>query len=225
MISVSVALSSQHRVKCNHRACQTNVQSWVAMARQHPPGSVLRNRYLNQIIREIAPCLWRTNTPDYADALQQTWFYFAKNICDTYDRDRACLVTWLNAYLWHRCRDAQQKRWTRNDRELPIDHTAMAGSQGWTIRDLPAPEYGSLTLLAQVAAWIEADADGRLRQTHLTDRPDVNAQILLQLRLPPETAWQEIAGQFLVPLTTVSSFYQRKCLPLLREFGRSEGLL
>ena len=216
---------NQQRSKCNHCACQSNPQSWVAIARQQPPGSAQRNHYLNRIIQEISPYLWRTNTPEYADAVQQTWLYFAKNICQTYDSDRGCIVTWLNAYLWYRYQDEFRRKLTKHHHEIPIDGAATEGTQGWPVRDLPAPEYGSLALLDQVSAWVKSDPNGCLRQTHLSNRPDINAQTLVLLRLPPETAWRDIAIQFNVPLPTVSSFYQRKCLPLLREFGQAQGIV
>jgi DNA-directed RNA polymerase specialized sigma24 family protein len=226
MRQISDQPSPRHRAKCSHPVCQANAPSWVVAAQQSPPGSVQRNHYLNRIIREISPHLWRTNTPEYADAMQQTWLYFAKNICQTYDSERGCIVTWLNAYLWHRYQDEFRRQITKRYHEIPIDHAVTEGTQGWVVRDLAAPEYGSLALLDRVSAWVKSDPDSCLSRIHVRHRPDVNAQALVLLRLPPKVlSWQVIARRFNLPLPTVSSFYQRKCLPLLREFGRAEGML
>ncbi|MCL1491460.1 MAG: hypothetical protein M1G31_12005 [Pseudanabaena sp. Salubria-1] len=57
-----------------------------------------------------------------------------------------------------------------------------------------------------------------MRRTYIRDRADVNAQVLILKRLPPETNWQILSQEFSLPISTLSSFYQRKCIPLLKEF-------
>jgi hypothetical protein len=47
--------------------------------------------------------------------------------------------------------------------------------------------------------------------------------VLILRRLPPETPWKVLSEEFDIPSSTLSSFYQRQCLPRLREFGKSEG--
>jgi hypothetical protein len=170
--------------------------------------------------------LWRTNTPYYADALQQTWLYFVKNIGTTYDPDRKCVVGWLDAYLWHRHRDLVIEAAVINAQEIPIDVTAPTDDLIPSIlRDVPAREMGSLDLLDQITEWIRSDREGVLQRLHVRDRPDITCQKLLLLRLPPETLWREIATQFDAEISTLSGFYQDKCLPKLREYGQQEGIL
>jgi hypothetical protein len=190
-------------------------------AKQHPAGSYQRNRYLNQLIRAIAPKLWRTSSPYYADALQQTWVYFAKHVCTAYDPDRASMVTWLNVHLRYRHQDLVREGYERMQRERAIDQE----SDDYPALELPAREMGSLELLQQVEAWVKADPDQVLVSTHLRQRPDVNCQALLLLRLPSQmVAWKDISAQWQVSVPTLSAFYQRKCLPYLREFGMAMGI-
>ena len=82
----------------------------VSEACEHPSGSPQRQKLLTQIIRLSASRLWRESTPYYQDALQQTWLYFCRNVCEgltgqTYDSSYGSVITWLNAYLRRRLQD------------------------------------------------------------------------------------------------------------------------
>jgi DNA-directed RNA polymerase specialized sigma24 family protein len=210
---------------------QNPLHQIVRQACSHPLGSRERQKYLTRIIRSISPKLWRENVPYYADALQQTWVYFCQNICEAntgaaYDPQQASLVTWLNTYLKRRLQDgylAIQKQQARtasikvslsgDDSENydPVDHLAAKP-------DVPP-------LLEQVKQWAKTDRLRKLRRIYIEGRPDVNCQVLILRRLPPETPWKTLAEEFDIPSGTLSSFYQRQCLPRLREFGKSEGYL
>ena len=88
----------------------------VTEACKHPPGSKERQRNLTKIIRVLNNRLWRERTAYYEDALQETWVYFCKNICEgnAYNAEKASVVTWLNNYLKWRLKDGfireQQKK-------------------------------------------------------------------------------------------------------------------
>lgn len=206
---------------------QIQVQEWRLQACHYPPDSRQRKHYLTKIIRVIAPKLWRVNTPYYAEALQKTWEYFIRNVCTTYDPSRALLTTWLNVYLRYRHKDLV--KWAAADRQklilLDPQASEAEGDASKVIKEVPSKDYGSLDLLEQVIHWVETDADGVLRQTHLMGCPDINCQTIILLRLPPETPWKEISARFNEKVPTLASFYQRQCLPRLRKFGQSEGLL
>jgi hypothetical protein len=206
--------------------CQGLVRAWVTQAKQHPAGSLARNQILTRLIRHIEPRLWRTNTPYYADALQQTWLYFVKNVCTIYDPDRKCIVGWLDTHLWHRHHDLIIQAAIISSHEIPIDATITNDDFiPGILKDVPAREMGSLDLLTQIKDWIVTDSDGGLQRLHVRDRPDITCQQLLLLRLPPETPWKDAAVQFKSTVSTLSNFYQKKCLPKLRDYGHREGLL
>ena len=193
----------------------------------HPRGSLERQRSMNRLVRKIqhsGGVLRGTGVPHYEDALQQTWLYFCRNLCeagstDPYDPERASVITWINAYLKRRIQDKYQKAAKEkavgvgesrfNDVLNPLDNLAA--------RPEPPP------LIEDIRAWVKEN--GQFRRIHLRDRPDVNCQVLLLHRLPPETSWEELARAFEVAIPTLSSFYQRKCFPRLLEFGKSQGYI
>jgi hypothetical protein len=80
-------------------------------------------------------------------------------------------------------------------------------------------------ILEQTRHWVETDPSGELQNIHVQNRKEVHCQALLLRRLPPEKSWEEISAEFDLPISTLSSFYQRQCMPRLRNFGQSQGYL
>jgi len=195
-----------------------------------PPGSAKRQRGLTKIIRGLNGQLWHTHDPYYADALQQTWIYFCRNLCEAttarpYDPQVAKLTTWLNAYLKRRLQDFQIAE--IRHRQTTVSNT-VRGKEGDDSLDRIASIEASPDippLLEYVRAWAEADADGSLRATHISKHPTVTAQLLILKRLPPETSWKALAKEYGISIGTLSSFYQRQCLTRLRAYGQSQGYL
>ena len=200
----------------------------VKEACEYPPQSSQRQKKLTQIIRIVNCQLWSENTAYYEDALQETWFYFCQNVCEAntakaYDADKASVVTWLNSYLKWRLKDGYISTIKQRQRTAP----ARVDEQNKIIDPidrLPAkPDIPPI--LAETKAWATRDRDRQLRQTYLEHCPQISAQLLILARLPPETPWKHLAAQYDVPVGTLSSFYQRKCKPLLREFSKSQGYI
>jgi DNA-directed RNA polymerase specialized sigma24 family protein len=209
---------------------EQQLRNLVKEACEHPPGSIKRQRGLTQIIRLTMPKLWREASPYYADAVQQTWVYFCQNICEgktgaQYDPSYGSVATWLNAYLKRRLQDGfigQQKQ--QASQALSRSRLSEAEEMPDPIENLAA-EPDVPPILESVKAWVEADTSGELRRTHIEGQPAITAQVLILRRLPPETSWKELAIEFGLSVSTLSSFYQRQCLPRLRKFGESEGYL
>lgn len=206
---------------------EERLRQLVERACAHPAGSAERQKNLTRIIRLVTPKLWKEYAPYYQDALQQTWVYFCQNICEgntgkPYDPDRGSVITWLNFYLKRRLQDFfidTQKERATTVRKLGDD------SQTTDPVDNLAADPDVPPLLEDVKRWVQADPDGELQRNHITDRPEVNCQVLILRRLPPETSWKDLAAEFDLSISTLSSFYQRQCLPRLRKFGESEGYL
>lgn len=205
----------------------------VQEACSHPPGSLRRQKNLTQIIRLVSNKLWKENTPYYQDALQQTWVYFCQNICESgtgerFDPDRSTVATWLNAYLRRRLQDffigGQKQQQTFVDLQA---RRSRSGEVEETINPIEtvAAEPDVPPILEAVRRWAEADATGELRSTHIEGYPQVNCQMLILRRLPPETGWKELSAEVGLSVSTLSSFYQRQCMTRLRKFGESEGYL
>ena len=194
-----------------------------------PVGSPKRQKGLTQLIRSLDGQLWHTYDPYYSDALPQTWIYFCRNLCEAttgraYDPEVAKLSTWLNAYLRHRLHDfkiAENKQ-----RATTVSQSSLRDLDGDGPLDpidrLPAPP-DIPPWLEQVRAWADADANGTLQNLHINKHPNVTARILILKRLPPETPWKTLSAEYSISVGTLSSFYQRQCLPRLRAFGKSQG--
>ncbi len=205
----------------------------VTEACGHPIGSPQRQKLLTQIIRLTARRLWRESTPYYQDALQQTWLYFCRNVCDgmtgqIYDPTYGSVITWLNAYLKRRLQDfyLNQNREQATTVPLRVRQSTSGGTSEIInpVDNLPAnPQVPPI--LEDLETWVQTDSEGELCQIYIKGRPDVNCQVLILKRLPPEVSWRELSEEFGLSIPTLSSFYQRQCLPRLRKFAQLEGLL
>jgi hypothetical protein len=212
---------------------EEQLRQLVREACSHPPGSPKRQRCLTKIIRLASGKLWRESTPYYQDALQQTWVYFCQNICEgntgeSYNPDRSTIATWLNSYLRRRLQDfyidGQKQQATRASVQVKQSRSGDMSDALDPVDNLAAdPDIPPI--LNDVKTWAETDASGELRQVHIEGHPDVTCQVLILRRLPPETSWKTLAAEFGLSVSTLSSFYQRQCLPRLRKFGESEGYL
>ncbi len=199
---------------------EEQLQRLVDEACGHPLGSQQRQKLLTRIIRLTASRLWRENTSYYQDALQQTWLYFCHKICGAYDPTRGSVITWLNTYLRWRLRDFQYNN-------QPLIYQSPLGKAGDFIDpvDQLAAPSDVPPILENVRLWAQADFNGELGRTHIQGRPDVNCQVLILKRLPPEVSWKELSAEFGLQVSTLSSFYQRQCLTRLRKFAEKEGYL
>ncbi|WAL59223.1 sigma-70 family RNA polymerase sigma factor [Thermocoleostomius sinensis] len=204
----------------------------VIEACSHPPGSLKRQRALTQVIRLVVRKLWKDSSPYYADALQQTWVYFCQNVCEgktgaKYDPNQGSVATWLNFYLKRRLQDffidSQKQQTTRASVQPRLSRSGDV-DQIDPLENLAA-EPAAPPILEDVRAWAEADFTGELRQVHIAGHDLVTCQLLILRRLPPETSWKDLAAELGLSVSTLSSFYQRQCLPRLRKFGESQGYL
>jgi hypothetical protein len=213
--------------RCPNPVFKQTLEDLIYNAKQHSFASLERNKILTQIIRMISPLLRRSNYPDEEDARQKALMMFVTYV-DRFDPSQHCLVAWLNSCFYYRRLDFIVQRRTQQQNEIPLDSILSPEEKFCqkVMPDLPSRDYGSCTMLDRVLEWVETDPDGILRQTHLKYHPEINAQVMIVLRLPStDLPWKAIAAQFNKPLPALAAFYQRKCLPLLREFGKREGLL
>jgi hypothetical protein len=208
----------------------STIRQLVEAACSHPPGHPQRQRALTQILRDTLPKLWRDSSPYYADALQRTLMFFTENICEAktgkrYDPDVATIATWLNFYLKKRILDAQLSAQGRSIREF----STYGGDDDSLdpVQQLPAPPdaQAALAMLDRVRCWAETDESGELRSLHIKGYPHITAQVLILRRLPPETQLKDLAEELGAGIPTLNSFYQRQCLPRLRNFGEQQGYL
>jgi hypothetical protein len=141
-----------------------------------------------------------------------------------YDPDRASLITWLDNYLRRRLQDIEISKF----KELSITISSVKRGKDGELIDIidsiPAsPDIPPM--LQDLRTWAEIDADGTLQSTHIKGHPNVNCQLLILRRLPPETSWDNLSKELAIAIPTLSAFYQRKCIPKLHNFCESEGYI
>jgi hypothetical protein len=215
------------------KEAESQLHQLVQQACSHPPGSAERQKNLTKIIRLIKNRLWKESTLYYEDALQQTWVYFCHNICEgntgePYNPRRSTVVTWLNHYLKRRLQDFYIDAQKQQAKTVPPQGiTSRSGEVEETVDPVDNIEATPDVppMLEEVRKLVETDLGGELRRTYISGHPHVTAQVLILRRLPPETSWKALAQELGLSVSTLSSFYQRQCLPRLRKFAESEGYI
>lgn len=194
---------------------------------QHRNGSLKRQRLLNQLIFQMQQSgkIWQGGDiiPQYyEDGLQQTWFWFCKNI-ENYDASQASVITWFNAHLKFRLLDIRQE--IAKDKKTRVTKSKNEESNLIDpIDNLPAPNKPQ-PILEETLKWVETQAS-ELRSLHVRESPHINCQTLFKHRLPPdEKTWRELAQKFGRRESTLNHFYNHKCLPCLLAFGREQGYI
>lgn len=209
---------------------EAKIREVVKLTCQHNYNSIERQQGLTQIVRMIVKSgkLWKDNSLYYEDALQKTWLYFCRNLCEAktgekYDPNRSSVITWLNAYLRRRLQDFREEEYETRTRTAS-SKTLEEGEAIDLIAALPAPP-DIPPILEMTINWVKTDTDGELRHVHIQGHPRVNCQVLILRRLPPETSWEKLSEEYGISISTLTSFYRRQCLPRLRKFGEQQGYL
>lgn len=215
---------------CAMQRGDERIYQLVAETCRHPQGSLKWQQGLTKLISliEESKQLWQENTPYYEDAMQQTWIFLCQNLCQAgtgkqYDPNQSSVITWLNNYLKWRLQDFYQANQIQKSRINKVQQLE-SGKIIDSLENVAAPS-DILPMLETVRNWAETDASGELGSLHIRGHPEVTGQVLILRRLPPETPWKDLSAEWGLPISTLSQFYQRKCLPLLRKFGESEGYL
>ena len=208
---------------------EEEIRNLVRETCRHLSGSSDRQRGLTQLVRLIVKSgkLWKDNAPYYEDALQQTWMYFCRNLCEAntgekYDPNQSSVITWLNAYLKRRLQDGYIQEQKKLAQTVPQQMLEAELIDFGEILEGPSEIPPILEMTRQ---WIQTDPDGELRRIHIQGHPLVTCQVLLLQRLPPETSWKTLAAEFGLSISTLTSFYRRQCIPRLRKFGESQGYI
>ena len=197
---------------------------------QHPPGSLQRKSGLTKLIQTITRSgkLWSSQEPFYEDALQQTWIYLCRNLCEAntgkkYDSKQSQVITWLNNYLKYRLLSFRGEKQKRKAREVSSSLTKDEKTIDM-VQQLPAvPE--TPPIWEETFNWVNNDPDGELSSIHIKNRPDITCQVLILRRLPPSTDWKTLETEFNCSYSTLANFYKRQCRPRLRQFARTQGYL
>ncbi len=202
----------------------------ITTACEYPPQSLERQQVLAKVHLLVMKSgkLWKEHTSYYNDALQEMWEYCCEHL-EEYNPDIKGPIVWLDDELKKRLRRMRDGKYRQQRRFLIAKQTEQGVNN--PIDDIvaspdiqPAMEIWEKTIL-----WVQKDSDNRLSSICFRKRPEINAQALILRRLPPDTlSWKTIAAEFnLNPQEAkdLPKFYNRRCLPLLREFGFSQGYI
>jgi hypothetical protein len=174
---------------------------------RHSPGDRDYQKCLAKVMSLIltSNVLWQDNSPNYEDALQTTCLTFClkiQNLAVLGSIDPIHLIFAFNRYL----------RWRLFDEKVKPCHLEL-------LDNIHAPQDIAI-VLDRIVEWI--DTDRVLRQTSMAKYSHVTAHIVLKHRFPAITAWKELSRQLNAPVPSLSAFFQRTCLPLLRDFAQKE---
>ncbi|GAB1543724.1 hypothetical protein NUACC21_64000 [Scytonema sp. NUACC21] len=196
---------------------------------QHPRGSIERQKGLHQIvllIQQTGQLLRPMGVTDAEDALQKTWLYFCRNLCEAttttepYNPEAGCVIRWLNGYLKYRLRDnVKEIADDKINRVYPVQ--GENGEELDPVDLIPAPSEPP-PILKEIQEWLQKEAHN-LRRIHVQNRLDIHCLVLIERRLPPETSWKDLSQEFNVSEATLKRFYKQKCFPRLLDFGQSQG--
>ncbi|HBB31184.1 MAG TPA: hypothetical protein DDZ80_29805 [Cyanobacteria bacterium UBA8803] len=214
---------------------------------QHPLKSLKRRKAMNRLLFQIQqlPRLWKSSHPDYLEALNQTFEWVNRRICQDFSLDNPLiqkrLVQWINSYLRWRIKDlySPDKRAslsldaTIGGEETETTFLEQLSETGFNaptrsgfdayIEQIEREQQQSISLVLE--EYIEENPEGRLGNCHPKARPDCNCQLLTQrllLKSPPDKL-AGIAKELGIKYQTLNSHWKRNCLPLLQEVAKELG--
>ena len=190
-------------------------------AQQHPPGSLLRQRALSDLIGALQQSHQLTRPRQgqfrllyeeiYAEALQRLFLFICERI-DTYSPQRGEVLQWANFLLSRRFFIEASRDY------LPAVYKGMDARslKRLSIAELDSNNPHELnpqlipSLSQEVKACLAEDPEGLFASAHVADVPAASFQRIAISRLDGYS-WQAIADELEVAVPTLSSFY-RRCL-------------
>ncbi len=218
----------------------------IAQVCQQPLKSPKRRKAMNLLLVEIQqlPGLGKSSHPDYLDALNRTFEWINRQLCQDFDRDRPLiqkrLLQWVNSYLSWRLKDLYSQK--KGDRSLdaPITdnqtETSLLELLPTTNFEIPT-RSGLDTYIEQIEReqqqqvglkleqYVEEDPDEKLRNCHPQTYPNCNCQLLssrVLLKNPPDK-FSAIAREHNINYQTLKSHWERNCRPLLQAIALELG--
>lgn len=226
------------------------LQNLIQELCQHSESSPKRRRVLNQLLLAIQqlPGLYKDRHPDYPIALNQTWEWVCRKICQFEQRPpslQASLTAWINGHLKWRIKDlytgGHPDYMGSNPGEISLDNTINNndGNQIPLSEQLLSSQM-TINLLDELIEELHKTNQERLgekvrkhilqdgqnlRACHPRKHPECHCQLLaerLLLQEPPD-AIASIAREFNINNQALYSHWKRKCLPLLQEIALNYG--
>ncbi len=202
-------------------ALNQELQQLVNEAKRYPANSknpqdrAKRRIALNKLINAVR-CSGRLSKqtqwlglPNYEDyyneALQHTFIEICQKI-EQYDPQYA-VMAWVNKIFTRRFYDVLKKDQKRGITLVPKNQDNPVISLDTINRDLPVNQ--EISESEQLQEIIENDPENFLSNESIKEHPKANLKAILLLVLEGKQ-WKEISEELGVPLSTASSFYQRR---------------
>lgn len=220
----------------------------IAQICQHPWKSPKRQKAMNLLLREIQllPGLGKSSHPDYLDALNNTFEWVNRQLCQDFNPDRPLvqkrLLQWINSYLYWRIKDLYLQG--KSDRTYSLD-APIGDHQSETslLELLPTTDFqiptrsGIDSYIQQIETeqqqiiglkleeYVREDPKEKLRNCHPQTYSNCNCQLLTSrvlLKDPPDK-FSLLAKELSINYQTLKSHWERKCRPLLQEIAIELG--
>lgn len=244
MLELYVEQARQLRGKI---AVDEQLQNLINEVRRQADLTVERQKALNRLLVQLQqlPGIYKSTHQDYPQALNDTWQWVCRSICDFQPRHpslQQSLVNWINGYLKWRIVDLYGKD---NQNVTSLDRP-IRNSDGDEITLLDLLPDSTLTNLSldlldikilqlqegerqrlgqRVKQAIIQDTQGTLSACHPRKYPNCHCQLLAQRLLLQEPPGKiaDIARELDINNQTLYSHWKHKCLPLLEDIGRNCG--
>ena len=213
---------------------------------QYPLKSPKRRKAMNLLLVEIQilPGLTKSAHPDYLDALNRTFEWVNRQLCQDFNPNKPLiqkrLLQWVNSYLRWRITDLKLQG--KGDRSLdaPIgdgktetsllellpttgfEIPTRSGLDGY-IEQIEREQKQQVGL--KFEQYVEQDPKEKLRNYHPRTYPTCNCQLLssrVLLKNPPDK-FSAIAREHNINYQTLKSHWERNCRPLLQAIAQELG--
>jgi len=198
---------------------------------------------------ERLPGLLKSSHPYYLEALDKTWEWVSKSICNFKQRPnlslQESLVKWINGYLSWRIKDLYLRQNYQYRDEISLDTPTNPSSENPSTlleqlsdTDLDSPTLTGLDayleanrtrkiqeIFAKFEDYVEQDPEEILRNCHPRHCPQCHCQLLCQKLLfqEPPVRISQLARDLGVNHQTIRYHWQAKCLPLLQQILENFG--
>lgn len=197
----------------------------------NPVESRQRRKAMNKLLLELQylPGLYKSAHPDYLDALNKTWIWVNKNICEKFDLNadsvETRLLKWINTHLKYRVKDL---RYNSHPKEVALDNitpptTPTSNDIDSIIADIERQEKQDIS--QKIKDYINNDPDQLLTNCHPKNNSQANCQILSQrllLKQPPDKM-SHLATDLNINNQTLNSHFKRNCLKHLQTIAKQLG--
>ncbi len=228
------------------------LQNLIHEVCQHAEQTPERQKALHRLLVAVQklPGILNSSHPDYLLALNKTWEWFCRNICEFQPLSPSLqnsLVIWINGHLRFRLKDIHipdnTNLWSLDrpftnddgyqitlgellpDPQFPRQNGKLLDLDLLDIKIIQLQEKKLQRIDRLIRQQIVADERGKLKACSPRKYPECHCHLLtlrLLLQEPPDTI-ADIAREFNIKNQTLHSHWKRKCLPLLQNIARNYG--